>query len=136
MAELGLDANWLADAANARFPWATPRLGLAQSVARRYMQPEIRHGDPAAIEFWPGYGFGLVHALGSNMSDARIQMGCEQQALRDERVKSARVELRRIDGEVYVYVTLEDDEGPFDFVLTVANAKVTLLTLEGQSING
>lgn len=138
MAELGLDADWVADAANARFPWATKRLGLAQSIARRFMQPEIQRGDPGAIEYWPGYGFDLMTALDSHMSDARIQMRCEQQALRDERVESVKVVLQRVDSDndIRVYVTIQDADGEFDFVLTTADARLKLIALEGQATNG
>jgi len=138
MSDFGQDAAWVTDAASARFPWAPKRLGLAQSIARRFSQPEIQSGDPDAIEFWPGYGFALAVAIDSHMSDARIRMYCERQCIRDERVSAAQVHITRDNGVALVRVNITpiDDSGSFDFVLTVADAKVKLLSLEGIAVNG
>jgi hypothetical protein len=128
MADLGKDADWTADASGKTFPWATTsRLGLAKSIARRLMTPY------ASVPFWPRYGFDVRTALESNMTDARIQMEAETQAQEDERVDSCEVVVGRIGGEVYLTVTVDDGDGPFEFVLLVTAAAVSLVEMQGAT---
>jgi hypothetical protein len=129
--DLGLDADWVTDAASRTFPWQrNRRLGLAQSIARRYSTPRDSVPD------WPGYGFDLATAVESNMSDARIAMECESQAQREERIETVMVTVRREGavGITYVGVEIDDGDGPFPFVLELASARLSLVSLMGEAL--
>jgi hypothetical protein len=131
MAELGKDADWTADASGSTFPWSTtPRAGLVKAVARRLMTPY------GSVPFWPRYGFDIRASIGSNMSDARIQMGAEEQVMLEERVEACEVVVNRIGGDVYLYVTIDDGDGPFEFVLSVTDAAVSLVESLQGAANG
>jgi hypothetical protein len=128
MAELGLDADWTSDAADRRFAWAEPRRSLACSIARRLM---VQTGS---VPYWGHrYGFDVAAALKSNMTDALIVAGCEEQCSEEERVESYTVTMRRDGATRYLDVTIDDGDGPFQFVLLATEAAVSLLTLQGET---
>jgi hypothetical protein len=125
MPELGRDAEWLDDAPNRRFPWAqSDRRALALLAARGLMT------DKDSVPYWPGWGFNVRVMLESNETDARIQMGAELQIATDERIEYALVRVRRQNGEVFLNVTIDDGDGPFDAVMSVTTAAVSLVSLQ------
>jgi hypothetical protein len=131
MANLGTDAHWSRDAVTSRVPWTTGRLALVLALARRLEQPAN------SLEYWPGYGEDVRSWLGGNIKLSDAQLRIERQFVADERVETAIVTANRLaDGTLDISCLIDDGDGVFDFVLSASDAAVSLISLQGQAING
>lgn len=102
---------------------------MAKSLARRLMQPN------SSLEYWPGYGENLGALLGANVSMGEIRRRIERQFAMDERVRSAEVIATQSNGAITLYCVIEDEEGPFEFVMSTTEALTKLVSLQGQAVS-
>jgi len=107
---------------------------LATDIAWRFITDEGSYfGDRK-------YGYNIRQFLNEEISAQRlvaIQGRCAIEALKDDRVKSATVQvaLTNIDGtkrKLTVTVNLVDADGPFQFIVAVESDKFTVKLLQGN----
>lgn len=127
MADLGTDFSCVFGL-DPRCIEVSGRTGLAQAVARRLITPRGR------LIRYPNYGYDLRQFLNADLSPselAQIQTQATAECLKDERVKSASVAASLdINGKLTVEVTIDDGDGPFAFVLNVADLTIDLLNTQ------
>lgn len=128
MASLGTDGDWLRGPASSHFPWVTGRRALALALARALEQ------RPNVLPYWRGYGIALTDLIESNVPPAQIKMLVERQFERQERVVAAIVTPSLVDGSLTLTCVVDDGDGPFEFVLSAADAAVKLLSLQGKAV--
>lgn len=125
-AELGTDLSCLEDLTD-DCAMTDGRVGLAQSVVRRYLTPR------GGLLGDPDYGTCLEDYLNDDMSAtdlAALFAAAEAEALKDERVVAANV-TGSLDslGVLTITVLLTDADGPFRLVLAVSAVSTTVLAV-------
>lgn len=103
------------------------RLGLAQSVARRYI-------SPTGSLFYDGdYGDDIRRYVNSpGPTEMRASAAAEGEAEKDERVDRADVEAFKAGSELELKVVLTDGAGPFDLTISVDELSASLLIESGE----
>lgn len=127
MAEtLGVDYSWVDDATDGRMGVATS-VGLAylQSLARRLMTPN------GSVPFWKDYGTDLRQYVLGDTPEYIIGSAAENECYKDERTQTATATVVRRDGELEVTLAVESDVGNLVFVMTVNEAELKLVSVQG-----
>jgi len=126
--DFGLDISCIDDFADDGRSVTGRRL-LAEAVCRRYNTPRGQLIDD------PNYGYFLPDFINADVTTediGELQAGAAQEAEKDERVDSATADaVLEADGTLTLTVTLDDGDGPFQFVASVTDVTVELLTVEG-----
>lgn len=95
------------------------RLALAQAYARRLNTPR------GALPDWPEYGFDLVGAIGTAMTDDQIKQKLQEQAMLEEEVEDISTSIERTpEGGAIVSVRLFDGDGPFEFTVNISDLDI------------
>jgi hypothetical protein len=130
MANHGIDLDAIAKPVSRDFPWASSgRISLIQKLARSLMQPAN------SLPYWPGYGYDLKAAVGSNQLPEHIARNIERQFARFEGVTRSLINVTRdADGVLSIRCLIEDSEGPFEFVMSASVAAVKLISLLGIKV--
>lgn len=132
MSTLGIDVNTPVGAdgmvdLDPLFGLVSGRTALVQAIARRWTT--VR-GTLAWINDDPDYGEPVQEFIGSE-SDGRtnfvVASRLEREALRDERVKAARVTTSITAGRLTILAQITDADGPFRLTLAVSSVGVELL---------
>lgn len=90
-----------------------------------------------SLPYWPGYGYSLSSACGSNLQPAQISLGIERQFARFEGVQRSVVRVTRNgDGSLDVNCQIEDSEGPLVFVMSATEAAAKLVSIMGEKVYG
>lgn len=129
MISLGTDVNAVSDL-DAAFGLVSGRLALAQALARRFSTPR---GELARIGDDPDYGYDLRELLNDDVGPRapfEIASNAEREALKDERVKSARASAAIASGRLTLALFLTDAEGPFRLVLAASAVTVEILKVQ------
>lgn len=104
-------------------PIARGRRALANRIARRLITPRGR------FLYWPEFGFDVRTALLSKMDPRTIAQEIEAECLKDEQVAQARSLVTVVETTARIRLQLVDDVGPFEFTLTIDEARVVLSDL-------
>lgn len=125
MADLGDDFHCIDDV-DFGLTEVSGRRALAEAVARRWL---TRRGT---LFYDPAYGFGLEDWLHGERRQAvsTLSAALENEALRDERVLAATVEVRFEGETLFIRGELTDADGPFRLVANVSDVTVELLVEE------
>lgn len=97
---------------------------LGEAIARRWITPR------GGILLDPNYGFDLNDYLDADVTAqdiARIQNSLEVEALKDQRIINATVQVSILNGNLVVNASLTTANGPFTLVVSVNNLNTTLL---------
>src|SRR5689334_4803755 len=104
-------------------PAVSGRVALAQRVARRLT---TRRGQ---IPYWPEFGYDVREALLSKRDPKRIASDIEAECEKDEQVEKAQADVNIVGTECTIALTIADANGPFEFTLTIGQARVVLSDL-------
>lgn len=127
MSHLGTDFHCVEDI-DFNLSTVSGRRGLAESIVRRL---QVRLGD---LFYDPDYGTEVIGNIGS-ASDIlrRLEQAVESEALKDERVERIRTTATyvRETETMNIEIRLTDENGPFDFTISVDQLSVELLRIDG-----
>lgn len=128
MADFGIDIDLGADL-DPMFGLVSGRTALKQSILRRLTSDR---GSLTTISGDAQYGFNIRSLLNIDFSPAELQgwkSKIREQALADERVQNASVEITNIQTTIKISITLTDSSGPFKLVLSIdtLSADITVL---------
>lgn len=99
------------------------REALMHRLARRLTTPRGR------FIYWPDFGYDIRTALLSKKTPDQIANDVEAECLKDEQVEQV-VATVSIDGTAAVIrLAVADADGPFEFTLTITEARATLSDL-------
>jgi hypothetical protein len=125
MADLGTDLDWADDAVSPLFPTCSGRRALALCCCRRLMTARD------SVDWARDEGYDLRQLINSKIPASRAAAMVEAELIKDERVESVTAEIEvGEDGTYACHVTLDDGDGPFDFVMSVDAAAVSLVSLQ------
>ena len=126
MADLGTSIDCLDDL-DPMFGLVSGRKALAQELGRRFITPRGTYlPDPNA-------GFDVRAFLNESITPSeifQIESGCENEALKDERVleADATVTYDEAAARLTIELRITDDEGPFELVLAIDAVSVDILS--------
>ncbi len=126
---LGTDVSAVSDL-DAAFGVVSERLALAQALARRFGTPR---GELAHIGDDPSYGYDLREQLNDDTGPRapfEIAANAEREALKDERVLSARATATLTSGRLLLTLAITDASGPFRLVLAASAVTVEILKVQ------
>lgn len=103
------------------------RMALAQAILRRLTTPRGGLlGDPS-------YGYSVHDLIGSSVPVSVIEQRVLEQVLLEEEVEDARCNARMSNGVLFIEITVEDADGPFELTLTASELS-TEAFLESEQI--
>jgi phage baseplate assembly protein W len=124
---LGIDYAWLEDAINIRLGVdSTSELGYLRCIARRLLTPY------GSVLYWPDYGCNVRQFLLDHAPTHLVASKIESEAYKDERTARAKATVTRLDEQMSLDLQLETDDGTFEFVMTVTEAKTQLRILRAS----
>lgn len=101
-------------------PTIRGREALLQRLYRRLTTPRGRFFP------WPDFGFDVRAALLSKMSPSRIATEVQAECLKDEQVFQVEAVVNMTGNAATLQVSVMDDDGPFQFTMTIDEARVQL----------
>jgi hypothetical protein len=107
----------------ATMPSVRGREALAQRLARRLTTPRGR------FLYWPEFGYDVRTALLSKKRPEQIAIDIESECLKDEQVAQARADVTVVERTATIRISVMDDAGPFEFTLTIDEARAQLSEL-------
>ncbi|HMJ52394.1 MAG TPA: hypothetical protein VK540_09965 [Polyangiaceae bacterium] len=111
----------------AHMPSVTGRVALAHRLCRRLTTPRGR------FRFWPNFGTDMRRYLLSKVPSSQIASDAAQECEKDEQVESVTVTVERVDfdqRELTLDLQVVDAAGPFEFTMTIGEARLTLIGLQ------
>jgi hypothetical protein len=129
---LGTDIP-LIDDLNQVWGLAAGFINLGYALARRY------ETDRGALFYDLDYGYNLTDLVNAGLTPtdvARHSQGAAAEALKDDRVQTARVGLTLVfeTGELTIAVSGTTAQGPFSLVMRASDVTVTLLAVNGLQL--
>lgn len=129
MTDFGYDVSCVADL-DPTFRLVTGREAVAQAIARRL---STKNGALALVGDDPDYGSDLRELVGEDVGPRalfELQARAEAEALKDERVLTAKASGSLAAGVLTLVLALSDADGPFRLVLAVSEATVQILKVQ------
>lgn len=84
-----------------------------------------------SVEWLRDDGFDIRALANSKTPASRVATFIESELSKDERVEAVTAEVEVLESEVHLaHVTLDDGDGPFDFVMSIDAAVVSLVSLQ------
>jgi hypothetical protein len=113
----------------AHMPTVKNRVALAHRLARRLTTPRAR------FRFWPNFGTDMRRYLLSKVPWSQISADAKQECEKDEQVESVEVTVSRVDLDareldLKLLVNDYDPAGPFEFTMTIGEARTSLIGLQ------
>lgn len=111
----------------AHMPTVKGRVALAHRLARRLITPR------GAFRFWPNFGTDMRRYLLTKVPFHVIASDAQQECEKDEQVESVEVTVEALDfdqRELTLTLLVVDAQGPFEFTMTIGEARTTLIGLQ------